>query len=347
MEKNLITVVVPVYNAEKTINRCVDSILNQSCSNLELLLIDDGSTDGSGELCRKYARKDKRVRYFYQENRGVSAARNQGIDLAQGEYVSFVDSDDWLELNALEALFEAVNKYDADCVLPRMKGIYYSADGEYLKDVFHNDAFDCVIHAGELPSEFEKLFRSWACFSTCGRLYRVEALNRHNIRFEPKVRVLEDFCFNLDAFVWFNTIVHIDVVAYNYSVLGIEKYQFKRSYRATMDGTKAAYNKLSTFLKAREMPFEEPYANLFISYWIQTIRVIQQIDIPAGERIRALKEIANEVKTEQLLKHCNPAAVDTQYKVLFRTCSVILFNIVQYLKEIKYRIKCALRRAVL
>lgn len=339
MKKNLITVVVPVYNAEKTINRCVDSILNQTYSNLELLLIDDGSTDRSGELCRQYADGDQRVRYYYQENSGVSSARNQGIDLAQGEYVSFVDSDDWLELNALEALFEAADRYDADCVIPRMKGVYYTANGEYLKDVFHDDAFTSVIQANEFPEKFEKLFRSWACYSTCGRLYRVEALNRHSIRFKPKVKALEDFCFNLDAFMWFDPIVHLDAIAYNYSVLGVENYQFKRSYRATMDGTKAAYNKLSNLLETKEIPFAERYANLLVSYWIQTIRVIQQSDIPAGERIRTLKEIANEVKTEQLLKRCNPAAVDTQYKVLFNTESLVLFFVVEKLKKLKRKIK--------
>ncbi len=339
MNNPVISVIVPFYKAETTLERCVESILNQSYPNLELLLIDDGSTDGSGEICRQFVERDRRVRYHYQENGGVSSARNLGIDLARGEYVCFVDSDDWMEQDALKLLSEAAEQYKADCVIPRMKGVYYSANGEYLKDVFHKDAFTQVIHSDELPKEFERLFRSWSCFSSCGRLYRTEWLAKNEIRFDPSICVLEDFCFNLVAFEEVDTIVHVDVIAYDYAVHGIENYQFKRDYRATMDGTKAAYNRLLPFLMQRNMPFSEAYANLLISYWIQTIRVVQETDLRQGERIKVLKEIAKEVKSERLMEYCNPAAVDTQYKVLFHSESLALYSVIVQLKKIKRKTK--------
>lgn len=100
----LITVIIPVYNVEKYLDRCADSVLKQTYGNLEIILVNDGSKDGSGALCEKLARKDSRIQVIHKENGGLSSARNAGIDIAKGEYLSFVDSDDWIEEDALEAL---------------------------------------------------------------------------------------------------------------------------------------------------------------------------------------------------------------------------------------------------
>ena len=96
--KGLISVIVPVYNAEKYLCRCIDSILAQTYKDFELLLIDDGSKDSSGAICDEYAAKDSRVRVFHKENGGVGFARNVGLDHAQGDWVTFVDSDDWVDV---------------------------------------------------------------------------------------------------------------------------------------------------------------------------------------------------------------------------------------------------------
>ena len=99
-----ISVIVPVYNAEKYLHRCIDSILSQTFTDFELLLINDGSKDSSGAICDEYAAKDNRVRVFHKENGGASSARNLGLDNAKGEWIAFVDSDDLLEVNMLNHL---------------------------------------------------------------------------------------------------------------------------------------------------------------------------------------------------------------------------------------------------
>ena len=96
MSDSLISVIVPVYNSEQTLHRCIDSILGQTYRNFELLLINDGSKDRSGEICDEFARQDSRVKVFHKENGGVSSARNVGLDNARGDWVTFVDSDDWV-----------------------------------------------------------------------------------------------------------------------------------------------------------------------------------------------------------------------------------------------------------
>ena len=102
MSDSSISIIVPVYNSEQTLNRCIDSILGQTYRNFELLLINDGSKDRSGEICDEYARKDSRVKVFHKENGGVSSARNVGLDNARGEWITFCDSDDYYNLDAFD-----------------------------------------------------------------------------------------------------------------------------------------------------------------------------------------------------------------------------------------------------
>ena len=115
-EHPLISVIVPVYNVEKYLPKCVDSILAQTYDNLEIILVEDGTKDNSGAICDEYARKDSRIRVIHKENGGLSSARNAGMDIARGEYFGFVDSDDWIEPEMYETLLNLAAKYDADMV---------------------------------------------------------------------------------------------------------------------------------------------------------------------------------------------------------------------------------------
>ena len=112
----LISVIVPVYNVEKYLDKCIQSILGQTYSNIELLLIDDGSTDSSGAICDKYVTQDSRVRVFHKSNEGVSAARNWGLDNAKGEWIAFVDADDWIDSDMYERMYNAAVQNQTDMV---------------------------------------------------------------------------------------------------------------------------------------------------------------------------------------------------------------------------------------
>ena len=114
MENELISVIVPIYNVENYLRMCLDSIQNQTYKNFECLLINDGSPDNSAEICREYAAKDSRFRYFEKENGGVSSARNLGIERSEGVYITFVDSDDWVEPDYLEVLYSIIVQEKAD-----------------------------------------------------------------------------------------------------------------------------------------------------------------------------------------------------------------------------------------
>ncbi len=113
----MISIIIPVYKVEQWLPKCVDSLLTQTYEDLEIILVDDGSPDGCGRICDDYATRDSRVRVIHKENAGVAMARNDGLDIAKGEYISFVDSDDWMGENAYELLINAMQKYNADCVV--------------------------------------------------------------------------------------------------------------------------------------------------------------------------------------------------------------------------------------
>ena len=125
VDNQKVSVIIPVYQAEKYLVRCVDSVTNQTYKNIELLLIDDGSTDNSLSICHRLAEKDSRIRVFYHRNMGVAATRNKGIDYATGQFIYFLDSDDWINENTIYDMVTSLNENNADlCIC----GFYYVSD---------------------------------------------------------------------------------------------------------------------------------------------------------------------------------------------------------------------------
>ncbi len=163
----LISVIVPVYNVEKYLEKCLDSILSQTFRDFEVILIDDGSGDGSGEICRRYAQEDKRVRYVRQENGGAGQARNYGVNLAQGKYIAFVDSDDYIDARMLEVLYENITRSGADVASCGVYNVFqqkqtpqYDRIETFLAPA--EEAFGLLLLGEKIPgSPCNKLYCSW------------------------------------------------------------------------------------------------------------------------------------------------------------------------------------------
>ena len=116
MSNGLVTIVLPIYNVEKYLNRCINSIVNQTYKNLEIILVDDGSPDKCSQMCDEWEKKDTRIKVVHKQNEGLGMARNTGIENATGDYICFFDSDDYLELTAIEKLYKLAKKTDSDIV---------------------------------------------------------------------------------------------------------------------------------------------------------------------------------------------------------------------------------------
>ena len=186
MNEHLISVIIPVYNTAEYLPRCLDSILNNTYKHLEILCINDGSRDNSLEVLNAYAAQDSRIRVIDQENAGVSAARNRGLDEATGEYIAFVDSDDWVHRQYFEVLLKAVCVTHADisiCDTPEVS--------HPVEDVSIALETLSAEPLSDIPY-FHKSLGVW------GRLYHRRVFGQH--RFDPKVRLAEDTLFNLHIF---------------------------------------------------------------------------------------------------------------------------------------------------
>ena len=191
--KPMVSVIVPVYNAEQTLRRCVASILEQQFTDLELLLVDDGSTDASGEICDEFAARDARVTVLHQENAGVSAARNHALDQANGTYLQFLDSDDWITPDATRSLVRAAETHHCDLVIAdfyRVVGERLSRKGDIDEDGLLTRE-EYAAHMMENPADFYYGVL-W------NKLYRRELVERYQLRMDPDISWCEDFLFNLE-----------------------------------------------------------------------------------------------------------------------------------------------------
>ena len=213
----LISIVVPIYNVEKYLRMCLDSIEQQTYSNIEVLLINDGSPDSSGEICQEYVARDSRFRYFEKENGGLSDARNYGIERSNGMYLTFVDSDDWLSLTYVEDLYQAAIRNDADTVVSHYT-IYNESDKNYYVHIW-DDYYEKTCTGEELVLELPSLeLNGYIYITSWGILFKKELFN--NIRF-PKSKVIEDSRTNYKLFFRSNKVAYIHKEIY-YHREGIE-----------------------------------------------------------------------------------------------------------------------------
>lgn len=217
----MISIIVPVYNAEKYINRCIDSLVNQTYKNIEIILIDDGSDDKSGFLCDTYAKKDDRIRVVHQENQGVSVARNRGIDVAKGEWIIFVDADDWLDIDLCMTLNDILNEEMDICFFTfceesenRTKG----HSNEMLKEG------ECEIYDKNKLNTMQKaILHSPMCqFTSVGspwaKVYSRKLINEYNLRFQPGMVKGEDHLFNLEVLEYAHRGLYFNKACYHYRI---------------------------------------------------------------------------------------------------------------------------------
>ena len=217
MNNELISIIVPIYNTEKYLHECLDSILNQSYTNFEVLLINDGSTDSSGTICQEYVERDSRFRYFEKDNGGVASARNLGLERSEGTYITFIDSDDWVEFNYLEVLYTALKENDTDVAISTYKrfaqdGVFYLRSYSKENDEFlnigkrnRNSFLEILPKLGELDHSF---------YSISSKLIKREIIG--NLLFDEQVSYAEDLNFFFRLYLGVESVVYVRDYTYIY-----------------------------------------------------------------------------------------------------------------------------------
>lgn len=242
---SLVSVIIPVYNVEECIARCIDSIINQTFKNLEIILVDDGSSDKSGKICDEYAQNDSRIKVIHKENGGVSSARNTGLDIANGEYIGFVDSDDYIDANMYECLVNSIEDSNCDIVVCG----YHEVLNDTTRDIkICEKETSITSREGILGLIEDKTYRGYLW----NRLYKRELFD--GIRF-PAIIVMEDLYVNHLLFEKADKIHLLDKEFYYY-IRREDSVTMKRRtktdiavFRYHMD----AYNRLIGDYKEKEM----------------------------------------------------------------------------------------------
>ncbi len=208
-----VSIIVPIYNVEKYIGKCIESIMNQTLKDIEVILVNDGSTDKSGKIADKYASIDNRIKVIHQKNLGQGVARNKGIEISNGKFIGFVDSDDWIDLDMYERLYNSICENDADIGVCSRRGYDENLVNGHTKLVEDNEVFD--INYNIVDYIINHLFYPHTV-SSCNKLYKADLIKKNNIRFKNVYEVgSEDALFNYCILLNSKKIVTIKDTFYN------------------------------------------------------------------------------------------------------------------------------------
>lgn len=208
-ENGKVSVIIPIYNGEKYISDCIESIRNQTYNNIEILLINDGSTDSTQQICENYEKEDNRIKLYNNKNSGVSYSRNFGINKATGEYILFVDCDDFIENNMIEVIVNKIHEFDYVAVNYKK---YYSEE----KIVRNVKVTDCEYNKQSFLGDFWNLYNCNIINSPCNKIFKTSVIKENNIKFRVEYNLGEDLIFNLEYIQFCEKFCVMNQYLYNY-----------------------------------------------------------------------------------------------------------------------------------
>lgn len=336
-----ISVIVPVFNNENYLGKCIDSIIEQSLKEVEIILIDDGSTDNSGIICDKYAEADFRVRVIHKENGGVSSARNKGIELARGEYIAFVDSDDYIESNMLNELYANTICEESDLIICCLKTFKKNnmITGENKFGI--SKTIDCK---NLTVDDFYILLKTYAIFQPVCKLYKLQYLRDLNIKFNEDLTFGEDFAFNVEYLKNIEKIYIIDSALYSYRKNGnslTTKFNEKKAKNYV-------YNKnlLYNFTISRNLfknqVKEFVIMNILTDYKVITFQIVKS-KMSFIKKMHHFKTLNSCNALNECVKICNTVDLSKLMKFCINHNSFFIW-VIYYFITIIYKIYCLLIR---
>ena len=329
LPQNKISVVVAVYNIEKYIARCVTSIQQQTFKNLEIILVDDGSTDSSPEILEQMGLIDSRIKIIHKENGGLSDARNAGTDIASGTYITYVDGDDWIEPDMYETMLSAILQYQADCVICGYKQIYHN------RIIKKEDGSATVFEGDEVLRVFVEEDEQYQIQNAAwNKLYRRDLTSQ--LRF-PKGKLYEDIVYTTKLLSMVKRSVYLDRTLYNYVISRSGSIMSKGLNKRIFTDQLPAYQEKRAYL------IESGHSNLAnINDYFVNKRLMQYYNSIAWNNSAKAKKYRKKIK-EQLyavkdrvvdIYGCNIANPNEEKKYRLFLYSTFLYRIVIYINEI-------------
>ncbi len=332
MNNELISVIIPIYNVEKYLEKCIESIINQTYKNLEIILVDDGSKDKSDEICDEYAKKDNRIKVIHKENSGVSSARNVGIENSKGEYISFVDSDDWLEKDFIEKLHNIIKENNSDLA----QSGYYRVVGENKEKINSTENIENID-----KNEFLiRVLSPQTGFGLCHmKLIKKKIIG--DIRFNENLKAGEDALFNEMISQNIKKATFYGYPLYNYRInenSAVKRFDknYPNKYKISMEETKKYL--LKNYSDNKKIM--QCYYN-FVAFHILLILVNYcyhpDLQKNAKERKNLVKEILAEPIFKEAIKKSNYENISATRKITLFAVKHRLYLVIKLICEYRQK----------
>lgn len=327
---DLISVIVPVYNVEKYLERCLDSIVNQTYKNLEVLLVNDGSKDASLNICEEYALKDQRIKVISQENKGAAAARNTGINNAVGEYITFVDSDDYIDLNMYEEMMEINNQYNCDVV---MCDCYKEKDnlrevfthpirpGFYDKDMLYKEYFPSLLMTNSV--DYPATISNWLL------LIKRNIINDNELRYKEGMRFSEDLLFGSQVMYYANNFYYMKEKCYYHYMFNPTSVT-KTFYQDKWILMKQLHTFIEEFFLSKEDYDFQRQVDLSLLYIVyHCINNVKNSNLSKEEKNNRITKLLNDTKVKEMFKRIKINSLEISWKLKIKTI-IIKYTIFNY-----------------
>lgn len=328
LEESKISVIVPVYNTGQMLERCIGTILAQTMKEIELIIVDDGSTDESPKICDEFAEKDERVKVIHKQNEGVSIARNTGIQAATGEYIGFVDSDDWIDDSMYSDLYNEARQNNADTVMCDAVTVY--DDGSTEQDTITQLQNSIVLNKRDIAPDLllELAGAAWRC------IYKRELIESSTIRFPDGIKLAEDRIFNILAFGQMNKLSYIKKPYYNRYVRkgsAVNKYYpdmlevILKARSGVMDALDSAWN--------GDREYKAAYENQTVAHSLAAINneFYRDAEGSLNHRYKNIKNLCNTPEVRNAIKVTNSS--DIRSKLIMRRMALPLCVIATILNK--------------
>lgn len=290
MRKDKVSIIIPVYNAARHLEKCLNSVLNQTYDNIEVVIVNDGSTDNSKEICELFAEKNKQIKLINQENSGPSVARNSGIKSSTGKYIQFVDSDDTIEKDMTQKYVDSIND-EVELVICGYRSILIETGNKKIAEKIPKHCG--IIHINDFLNIFGVYYENWLINSLWNKFYTADVIKKNNIGFDPDIRLGEDLLFTLKYIIRCKRINVIPDVLYNY--IALESGSLTRSYRKNLFiNQKMLFQKVKEFLKENNS-YNELNQMINKKMYFDSIIVCFENTINQKNSLNYIKKI-NEIK---------------------------------------------------
>ena len=334
------SIIVPIYNVEKYLNKCIESIINQTYTNFELILIDDGASDNCPQICDEWAKKDERIKVIHKKNEGVSVARNYGIDLACGDYLLFVDADDFINQDLLRVCKEKFDEKKVDSVI--FNASFTNEEGQEIGDSLYVSTYNKTDY--DFKEEKEKF--DFYCEDFCGkyeiwtRCYRLNIIKHNKIYFPIGIEFAEDFLWALMFLLKSESTSYVDYIGYNYRQRDGSAVCKSRSVVRTDDGARLCYllynylieNKFNYFYKNFNYLARGIFNNVFFPVpWDKLVNNVTNFNMLSVKRIkdhrRFIKKIIKTLYKETKINLQFGSISELEYKYIFHKFYLIFYAI--------------------